>query len=64
MMDSTDIHILQLVASGLKHEAIAVELEYSYRTIKRRLGENIYPALGVACAPHAVYEGMKRGLIA
>jgi two-component system, NarL family, nitrate/nitrite response regulator NarL len=54
--------ILRLTAEGLSAEEVGKELALSSSTVKTHLA-HAYEKLGVSCAPAAVCEAMRRGIL-
>jgi two-component system nitrate/nitrite response regulator NarL len=54
--------ILRLTAEGLSAERVGDELALSSSTVKTHLA-HVYEKLGVSCAPAAVCEAMRRGIL-
>lgn len=63
-----ELEILRLVAAGYTYDGIGEQLGISRNTVKNILTghegvDGIYRILGVHCAPAAVAEGFRRGLL-
>lgn len=57
------IQILNLLKLGYTNKAIANELDTATETIRTTISVYILPRLGAQSRTHAVYIGMKKGLI-
>lgn len=57
------LQILNLIKLGYTNKAIAFELGLATETIRTTLRVYIFPRLGTQSRAHAVYIGMKKGLI-
>jgi DNA-binding NarL/FixJ family response regulator len=61
-LSTRELQILKLAARGMSNKAIAVELGFTLRTVKRNL-DNIFSKLHVSSRTEAVVTGLRAGFL-